>query len=66
MKDKKIITTEEQLRILSCAATCETIMETGIGEGDHICDVDPCLIVLAGYVPTDDYFWCDGAKWRES
>lgn len=32
MEDKKIITTEEQLRILSCVATCETIMETGVDE----------------------------------
>ena len=47
-----------------CCENCTYL--TGIGEGDHICDVDTCLIVLAGYVPTDDYFWCDGAKWRES
>jgi protein gp37 len=32
MEDKKITTTEEQLRILSCVATCETIMETGVDE----------------------------------
>lgn len=35
-----------------------------IGEGDHICDCDPTKIVVADWLPTDDYFWCGGAKYE--
>lgn len=47
-----------------CCENCGNLCP--IGEGDHICEEDPCTMVLGGYVPTDDYFWCDGTEWRES
>jgi hypothetical protein len=37
-----------------------------IGEGDHICDkADYPKIVLADYLPTDDYLWCGGKHFVE-
>ena len=41
----------------NCANLCP------IGEGDHICEEKPVL-VLEEYLPTDDYLWCNGDCWR--
>lgn len=30
-----------------------------IGEGDHICNMDPTRLVLSDYLPTTDYAWCE-------
>lgn len=30
-----------------------------IGDGDHLCDVKN-KIVLGGYEPTDEFYWCEG------
>lgn len=35
-----------------------------IGEGDHVCDCDERRVVLADYMPSDDYFWCKGKKFE--
>lgn len=44
-----------------CVGSCETCAEfTPIGEGDHICGVDPLRMPVSDYTPTDDYFWCHG------
>lgn len=45
---------------------CEYCGEfTPIGEGDHICGVDPTKMPVSGYAPTEDYFWCKGAHFSE-
>ena len=31
-----------------------------IGEGDHICNVDPHKMPVSDYQPTGDYLWCRG------
>lgn len=31
-----------------------------IGQGDHICMIAEPILVLDGYVPTDEYYWCQG------
>lgn len=36
-----------------------------IGEGDHVCNADASKMVLDGYTPTDEYFWCGGRCWEE-
>lgn len=44
------------------ACRCEDCQEfTAIGEGDHICGVDPTKMPVSEYAPTEDYFWCKGA-----
>lgn len=41
---------------------CEECEEfTPIGEGDHICGIDPHRMPVSDYQPTEDYFWCKGA-----
>lgn len=46
--------------------TCETCGKLmPIGEGDHLCDEDPTMLVLSNYTATDDYFWCGGRCWEE-
>ena len=41
---------------------CEECEEfTAIGEGDHICGIDPHRMPVSDYQPTEDYFWCKGA-----
>jgi len=48
------------------ACRCEDCAEfTAIGEGDHICGVDPQKMPVSDYAPTDDYFWCKGAHFTE-
>lgn len=40
---------------------CESCDEfTPIGEGDHICGYDPQRMPVSDYIPTEDYFWCQG------
>lgn len=34
-----------------------------IGEGDHMCDVNN-MLVLDDFMPTDNYFWCDGDEFE--
>lgn len=42
---------------------CEDCGEfTPIGEGDHICGVDPHRMPVSDYSPTSDYFWCKGRR----
>ena len=37
-----------------------------IGEGDHICtEFEEPILVLSGYIPTDDYNKCNGTKWED-
>lgn len=32
-----------------------------LGEGDHLCDESPTMeLVMEGYVPTEEYGWCNG------
>lgn len=42
----------------NCANLCP------IGEGDHICEEKPGVLVFEEYLPTDDYLWCNGDCWR--
>lgn len=45
---------------------CETCMNLlPIGEGDHLCDASDLVLVIEGYSPTDDYYWCCGKNWEE-
>lgn len=46
-----------------CCDTCSKC--TYIGEGDHICEDNPTLIVLEDYLPAEDFFWCGGRCWEE-
>lgn len=40
---------------------CEKCIELcAIGEGDHICNVDPHKMPVSDYQPTGDYLWCRG------
>lgn len=44
--------------------TCETCDEfIPIGEGDHICGVDPTMMPVSDYMPTEDYCWCGGRSY---
>ena len=36
-----------------------------IGEGDHICSVNPLIMVLEDYGPTEDYCFCNSEDWEE-
>ena len=48
-----------------CSLRCESCEEfTAIGEGDHICGVDPTRMPVSEYAPTEDYFWCQGAHYQ--
>lgn len=40
-----------------CCHNCEHCIY--IGEGDYICDENN-EIVIEDWMPTDDYFWCNG------
>lgn len=49
------------------ALHCEHCEEfTPIGEGDHICGIDPHKMPVSGYAPTKDYFWCKGAHFTST
>lgn len=36
-----------------------------VGDGDHICNMDPSKVVLEEYSFSADYFWCSGSLWAE-
>lgn len=47
------------------AIRCENWGEfTHIGEVDHICGCDPYRMLVSGYAPTKDYFWCRGRRFK--
>ena len=46
-----------------CCETCANCIP--IGEGDHICSMNPTRIVLEDYSFSDNYFWCGGSFWEE-
>ena len=47
-------------------AACEACGEfIPIGEGDHICGVDPHKMPVSNYIPTADYCWCHGKHFTE-
>lgn len=50
------------MKDISCE-TCGNLIP--LGEGDHMCDVDPSQLVLEDYEQTEDYFWCHGKYWKE-
>ena len=36
-----------------------------VGDGDHICYMDPSKVVWEEYSFSADYFWCGGSRWAE-
>lgn len=48
-------------RIDKGCSSCARLVQ--IGERDYICGCDERrVVVLADFMPSDDYFWCKGKK----
>ena len=56
---RKIIKKKMVHDCLSCANMIP------IGEGDHICLINPTNFVLIDYTPTETYCFCNGEDWEE-
>ena len=46
-----------------CCENCVNCLP--VGDGDHICNMDPSKAVLEEYSFSADYFWCGGSLWAE-
>ena len=44
-------------------STCSKCIS--VGDGDHICEENPTLVVLEDYLPAEEFFWCGGKYFEE-
>lgn len=51
---------ENEPKICNTCANCQCI-----GEGDHVCIADEPVLVLEDYMPTDDFYFCNGENYEE-
>ena len=47
-----------------CCESCVNCLP--VGDGDHICNMDPSKVVLEKYSFSGDYCWCGGSFGRRN